>query len=179
MRLFVPNLRGLPGAFLLFCADKNTLPSSSSSSVISISIPLPLRITGPGPRAKLLLCPGTLLIGLSSPNLNLAVALATPQAGVGLSSIGEDEAIDPTPISRLIRLNELFPCPGARNGDGRTGEIITKSSSCLAEGEGEGDNLCLPLFDGKGDLNAVVETAKGFEGDAKEVLLLLLLDLAI
>lgn len=42
------------------------------------------------------------------------------------------------------------------------GEIITKSSSLWrVDGEGEGDSLCFPLLDGKGDLK-VMGTAKGF-----------------
>lgn len=53
----------------------------------------------------------------------------------------------------------LAPAPAKGEESVRTGEIITKSSSrCL--GDGEGDNLCLPLLDGKGDLND--ETVNGF-----------------
>ena len=52
-------------------------------------------------------------------------------------------------------------------GGGRTGDIMMESPWCL--GEGEGDNLCLPFEEGKGDLNAAaleVAMAKGL-GDAK------------
>lgn len=53
----------------------------------------------------------------------------------------------------------LAPAPAKGEESVRMGEIITKSSSrCL--GDGEGDNLCLPLLDGKGDLND--ETVNGF-----------------
>jgi hypothetical protein len=52
-----------------------------------------------GPGLRLLLCPGTRLIGLSSStNLNLAVAPTTPQAGVGLSSNGDEPSGDPSSI---------------------------------------------------------------------------------
>jgi hypothetical protein len=56
--------------------------------------PVPRRPAPSGPGLRLRLWPGTLRIGLSSStNLSLAVALATPQAGVGLSSIGEDASL--------------------------------------------------------------------------------------
>ena len=77
-RWVVEYLRGLVGAARTRSAIKNT----SSCPFI--------------PGARLLLCPGIRRTGLaSSANFSLAVALATPQAGVGLSSIGElDDSID-------------------------------------------------------------------------------------
>jgi hypothetical protein len=79
--------------------------------------------------------------------------------------MGED---DLDPELSLIKLDG--PPEVLDKGEGRTGEIITKSSSARSpEGEGEGDKRCLPLFEGKGDLKAdAVDTAKGFEGDVKE-----------
>lgn len=52
---------------------------------------------------------------------------------------------------------------------GLIGEIMTKSSSCL--GEGEGESLCFPLLDGKGDLKDAGGCIKGFgEFDPKVIL---------
>lgn len=107
--------------------------------------------------ARLRLCPGTLLIGLSSStNFNLAVALAIPQAGVGLSSTGEEDGLE----SSLTMLELARGRP--KNWAERMGEIMMKSSSvCLVEGEGEGESLCFPLLDGKGDLNDDGPAANG------------------
>lgn len=148
-------------------------PSSSSSSIMTCppipfsglaGNPLPLSpikmLRPPSSIApfKLLLWPGTLRIGLSSSaSLSLAAALAIPHAGVGLSSGGDDDLPEPSWLCVL--------CPLARrevvNCGGRTGEIMTKSSSF--RGEGEGDSLCLPLDEGNGERNEL-GTAKG-EGD--------------
>lgn len=101
------------------------------------------------PATKLRLMPGTLLIGLSSSaSRSLAAALAIPHAGVGLSSIGLD------------RSSDTIRDPGDRWAwDGRTGEIMTKSSSPYLCGEGEGESRCLLLREmEKG-------TAKGLPGD--------------
>lgn len=70
--LFFKGLVGYPRVFAVL---KNALLPPSSIA----------------PR-KLLLCPGTLRMGeSSSTSFNLAVALAIPHAGVGLSSGGEDD----------------------------------------------------------------------------------------
>lgn len=69
--------RGLVILLLELPADKNRFLLLSSLSA-------GFDPTAPG--LKLLLCPGTLLIGESSASLNLAVALDIPHAGVGLSS---------------------------------------------------------------------------------------------
>lgn len=148
-------------------------PSSSSSSIMTCppmplsglaGKPLPLSpmnmLRPPSSIApfRLLLCPGTLRIGLSSSaSLNLAAALAMPHAGVGLSSGGDDDLPDP---SWLCELWPLFRRE-ALNCGGRTGEIITKSSSC--RGEGEGESLCLPFDEGNGERKEL-GTANG-EGD--------------
>lgn len=52
---------------------------------------------------------------------------------------------------------------------------MTKSSSCL--GEGDGESLCFPLLDGKGDLKDEGGWMNGFgeEREAEDWLLLLLL----
>ena len=78
-----------------------------------------------------------------------------PHAGVGLSSIGDDDLADPSALGPLVliaidsRDREGWSVEDAVNWGGRTGEIMTKSSLC--RGEGEGDSLCLPFDDGKGD----------------------------
>ena len=147
------NLSGLVGGLLAFSVAKKILCPSPAL-------------------AKLRLCPGTLLIGLSSStNFNLAVALATPHAGVGLSSGGEDDDILESSLIMLGSPVLAAVNPNPRKGVGRIGEIITKSSSpyCRVEGEGEGESLCFPLLDGKGDLNAMGEAAKGL-GEARWVM---------
>ena len=106
----VANLSGLLGALFLSDVANNPAPS--------------------GPAFKLRLCPGTRRIGLSSStNLSRAVALATPQAGVGLSLAGDDPSGESSIISIPPRFKFLWP-----NGDppavDLSGEIMTKSSSC-------------------------------------------------
>jgi hypothetical protein len=94
----------------------------------------------------------------SSTSFSLAVALATPHAGVGESSSGEDEQLSVCNIAEEGMCGERWV--------GRTGEIMTKSSSPGGggrwdggDGEGEGESLCLPLERPK-------ETAKGLPGEA-------------
>ena len=136
----VENFSGLVGAILTFSVDRKMLLPSSAAL------------------ARLRLCPGTLRIGLSSStSFNLAVALATPHAGVGLSSKGDEEEFE----SSLIML--ALACGRPRKWFDRIGEIMMKSSSvCRVDGEGEGESLCLPLLVGKGDLKDDRGAAKGF-----------------
>ena len=65
---------------------------------------------------------------------------------------------------------------------GRIGEIMTKSSSYTPvrdDGDGEGDNLCLPLLDGNGDLKDEGGANEGAEGTVKGVGLCVLLDVPV
>lgn len=64
-----------------------------------------------GPLARLLLCPGTFLIGLSSSaSFSLAVAFATPHAGVGLSSAGDElEEADPELDLIMLLADDVEP----------------------------------------------------------------------
>jgi len=152
----VVAIRGDPSSSIMTC------PPMPFSGLAGKLLPLsPMNMLRPPSSIapfKLLLCPGTLRIGLSSSaNLNLAAALAIPHAGVGLSSGGDDDLPDPSWLCGLWPLarRDVVNCGG------RTGEIMTKSSSF--RGDGEGESLCLPFEEGKGDRNEL-GPVKG-EGD--------------
>jgi hypothetical protein len=61
------------------------------------------------------------------------------------------------------RDRDAWPFKVEVNWGARTGEIMTKSSSC--RGEGEGESLCLPLEDGNGDRKELAGRANGL-GDS-------------
>ena len=103
----------------------------------------------------------------SSTNFSRAAALAIPHAGVGLSSIGEDDLPDPSWLGPLMLMDMesrdrdgwAWDVEVELNWGARTGEIMMKSSSC--RGEGEGESLCLPLDEGNGDRKEFAGKANG------------------